>query len=98
MAVPLFLTDRAYDDVDLICSWWSENRSADQSERWYQRLVTTIDDIHQRPSNYTLASENDKFPIELRQANFGLGGKYTHRIVFTIRPDMILVLRVQHLA
>lgn len=45
-----------------------------------------------------LAQENGTFPFEVRQLNFGLGRKATHRAVFTVRPDMILVLRVRHLA
>lgn len=98
MPAPLFLTDRAHDDVDSICSWWSKNRSVEQSECWYRQLVTAFDQINTNPDHSLLAGENYKYPFELRQANFGLSGKRTHRILFTIRPDMILVLRVLHLA
>jgi hypothetical protein len=45
-----------------------------------------------------LAPENERFPYEVRQLNFGIGRKPTHRIVYTIRPREVVILRVRHLA
>lgn len=45
-----------------------------------------------------MAEESAAFPIPMKQLNFGLSGKLTHRIVFAERPDCIFVLRVRHLA
>ena len=45
-----------------------------------------------------LAAENARFPYEIRQLNFGLCPKPTHRIVYTIRPTVVAILRVRHLA
>ena len=30
--------------------------------------------------------------------NFGLGSKLTHRALFVIRPDMVYVIAIRHLA
>jgi len=98
MPHPVYLTDQAYEDVNSTCNWWAENRSVEQSERWYHKFVATIDTLKSQPDRFSHAEENAKVPIDLKQANFGLGQKLTHRIVFTIRPEMVLVFRVLHLA
>ncbi|NOY42150.1 MAG: type II toxin-antitoxin system RelE/ParE family toxin [Planctomycetes bacterium] len=98
MAHKVFLTEQAHKDVDSACSWWAENRSAKQADRWYQKFVATIDLLRSRPECFAHAQENDNLSVELRQVNFGLGQRLTHRVVYTIRPDMVLVFRVLHLA
>jgi hypothetical protein len=50
------------------------------------------------PDRFGLADENGRFPYEVRQLNFGLGSRPTHRLVFVIRPHDVVVLRVRHLA
>ncbi len=98
MALPVFLTDQAHEDVDSTCVWWEENRSAEQADRWYQKLVTSIDALKSQPERFAAVEESAKMSIKLRQVNFGSGKKWTHRIVYSIRPDMVLVLRVLHLS
>jgi len=92
------LTDQAHKDVDSTCNWWSANHSAEQAKHWYQKFVMTIDTLKSQPERFAYAEENEKLPVDLRQVNFGLGRKLTHRVVYTVRPDMVLVFRVLHLA
>lgn len=54
--------------------------------------------LEQDPARRPLAPENDHFPYELRQLNYGLGSQATHRAVFTIRDNVVLILRIRHLA
>ena len=54
--------------------------------------------LEQNPSRFPLAFENDQFPYELRQQNYGLGSNPTHRAIFTIRNNVVLILRIRHLA
>ena len=98
MPLPIFLTARAQRDVDEAYEWWSSHRSAEQAQRWRDRCVEAIDSLAANGAKCGPASENDSFPIELRQLAFGLGRRPSHRILFNIRPEMVLVLRVQHLA
>jgi plasmid stabilization system protein ParE len=92
------LTDQAHRDVAGGCRWWAEHRSAQQAERWYDKAYREMAKLPTTFNRCPLAQENESFPFEVRQFNFGLGRKATHRAVFTIRPDMILVLRVRHLS
>ena len=38
------------------------------------------------------------FPFEVRQMTYGLGSRPTHRALFVIRPDMVYVIAIRHLA
>lgn len=98
MASPVFLTERAERDVEAISTWWSEHRSTSQARRWLSEFDISLDRLGSNPERFAAAAENAKLPLEIKQMNFGLAGKKTHRAVFTIHPDKILVLRVLHLA
>jgi len=98
MPLPVYLTARAQRDVDEAYDWWSLHRSAEQAHRWRDRCVEAIDSLASKHAKCRLSPENDDFPIEIRQLAFGLGRRPSHRILFTLRPEMILVMRIQHLA
>ena len=78
--------------------WWATNRSAEQATRWYEAFAKSVLSLEQKPDRCVLAPENGQFPYEVRQLNFGIGGKPTHRILYTIRATDVVVLRVRHLA
>jgi plasmid stabilization system protein ParE len=94
----VILTDRALVELDQAHKWWSENRSPQQADRWYIGFVKKLLTLEYNPERYPLATENSFFPHEIRQFNYGLGVKLTHRALFTIRPDTVIVLRIRHLA
>lgn len=91
-------TVQAEEEFESAHSWWAMNRSRAQADRWYisftEKIRTLASDAEQCP----LARENDLFPYEVRDLHYGLGRRPTHRAVFTIRPDDVLVLSIRHLA
>ena len=59
------------------------------------RIIALADD----PERFPLAAENDAFPYDIREVHYGLGAKPTHRrLLFTIRPDMVYVFCIRHVA
>ena len=94
----VLLTDRAHEDLRNACAWWAENRSFDQAQQWYEGFAKAFDSLARNPERCPLAQENHDFSYELRQLNYGIGRRATHRAVFVIRPETVLVLRVRHLA
>ena len=63
------------------------------AQRWYEGLEAAIQSLKQMPAACALARENDAFDIELRQLVYK-----SHRIIFTIRDDIVRVLHVRHTA
>jgi plasmid stabilization system protein ParE len=92
------LAARAEAELDLACAWWEEHRSPEQARRWYENARRVLAALSDDAERYPHAEENKHYPYELRQVNFGLGSRPSHRAVFTIRGEMVLVLRIRHAA
>jgi plasmid stabilization system protein ParE len=98
MKYEVVIAARAQQEAQAAHDWWSENRSAEQAARWYDEFLKAACSLEQNPAGHATAPEDGRFPYEIRQLNFGIGRTPTHRIVYTIRPNQVVVLRVRHLA
>ena len=78
--------------------WWSENRSTQQAIRWVEGIESAIHSLVIDPEQHGIALENDAFSFTLRQLLYGLGSNATHRVLFEIRDDKVLVHTVRHVA
>jgi plasmid stabilization system protein ParE len=92
------LTDRALLEMEAAHDWWAENRSPLQAAKWYNAFADAIESLESHSERCPLSPENGLFPFEIRDYRFGVGRRKTHRAVFTIRPDMVLIVAVKHLA
>ena len=98
MSRRVILTEPAERELLEAAEWWARNRSVDQSTRWYEGFQDALATLRDNPDRRPLARENPKFPFELRELNYGLSSHPTHRALFTIRPDIVLVLTIRHTA
>jgi plasmid stabilization system protein ParE len=78
--------------------WWAEHRSLEQAARWYAGILKAIIDLEQHPERHPRAAEDGLWPYTVRQLNYGLGRKPSHRALFTIHNREVIVLRVRHVA
>ncbi|MAT72121.1 MAG: hypothetical protein CMJ58_21655 [Planctomycetaceae bacterium] len=92
------LTDRARRQLDDAAEWWSKNRSAEQAERWADLFTQAILDLGESAQRQPRARESKSLPIELRELLFGLGKKPSHRALFAIRPDQVVVYAIRHVS
>jgi len=97
MKYEVVLTHEADRNVRSILAWY-EDRSESAADRWYREFARVVVSLSNDPMRYGMARENERFPIELRQLVFGSGRRKTHRIIYTIRPDRIVVYAVRHVA
>jgi plasmid stabilization system protein ParE len=98
MNYEVLVTARAQREAQTNHDWWAEHRSAEQAARWSEEFLKAAASLGLDPDRSVLAAENDRFPYEIRQLNFGIGPKPTHRLVYAIRLREVVVLRVRHLA
>lgn len=91
-------TRRAEQDLFVAARWWAENRSATQADRWLVAIEKRIESLAISPLRCPLAPENERFSTELRELYFSIRGRPTHRIIFTVADDVVLVLAVRHVA
>ena len=79
-------------------AWWSENRSADQALRWLEGFELALASLANHPQRCSTARESNAFDFAVRELHYGLRRRATHRAVFEIRGDEVIVHSVRHLA
>ncbi|HBE67547.1 MAG TPA: hypothetical protein DDW52_05290 [Planctomycetaceae bacterium] len=57
-----------------------------------------LDTITSNSESFPLARESEELPLQVRQMLYGAGKRKTHRILFAVRPDRIVVHRIRHVA
>lgn len=92
------ITGPAKKDIQAAHDWWASQRSAKQAERWYSGVYQAIRSLEKMPERCSFATERKLLELDIRQLLFGTGRRATHRIVFTIADEKVVVLRVRHAA
>ena len=90
------ITDPAEQNIQQNYQWWCDNRDPDQAAKWYESIYPAIASLGQMPRRCAFAREQEMYAGELRQLYFGIGRKATHRIIFTIEDQAVIVLAVLH--
>jgi plasmid stabilization system protein ParE len=76
--------------------WWAVERSVDEANFWLGGLYERLQSLATAPRRCPLAAENEQFPFELRELYYGTGSRPTHRAIFIVAADLVLVLAVRH--
>lgn len=96
MSRTVVVTEQAAREIEVIAEWWAHERSVEQAERWYTGIRQAITTLAEQPERCPLATEHLDFHYELREELFGVSSRPTHRIVFTIVKQTVVVLAVRH--
>lgn len=97
MSHEVVLTEEAERGLEEVYQWYAR-QSTEAANKWYSGILQTFVSLEQNPERCPLATDNDRFPVEIRQLNYGSGRRLTHRIVFTIRPGRVIIYAIRHLA
>ena len=95
MTYSIDITDKALAEIDEALGWYAE-RSISAAIRWYVRLRQAIRSLDENPERFGLAPESEWYP-DLRQMLYGKR-RGVYRVLFKIRGDEVVVLRVRHSA
>ena len=78
--------------------WWSENRSAEQAFHWLEGFEQALSSLASNPERCSVARESEIFDIVIRELHYGVRNKPTHRAIFEIRQDEVIVYTIRHSA
>lgn len=92
------ITGSAERDIQKAYQWWHDNRSPEEAERWYDAIYPAIRTLRKMPRRCSLAAENARLPFELRELLFGIGSRATHRVLFEVDGELVIIHRVRHTA
>lgn len=98
MTFRLVVLPRAKRQLSDAALWWADHRSLAEAARWLEKIEAAIQNLASDAERYSLARESAAFDFELRQMNFGVSRRPTHRVLFSIENDSVIVYAVRHLA
>ena len=91
-------TERAAQEIVDAAVWWAGERSVTQAERWDEGIRAASAGLQESAEARPVAAERTLAGYELRELHYGLGSRATHRVIFTIVGETVLVLTVRHVA
>ena len=97
MKYEVVLADRADRQLTEISEWHARH-APDIAARWFNGFVEAVISLEENPDRFGLAHESAEFPTEIREMLYGVGRRKTHRAIFTIRPDKVVVHAIRHLS
>ncbi len=93
----VLLTKTAEVQMNAAADWYAEQNPTVAST-WFNGLLASVNSLDDNPLHYALARESEFLPVELRQMLYGSGKKTTHRILFVIREQTIVIYQIRHVA
>jgi len=97
MKLEVVLTVTAQSQMNAAADWYArENPSI--AAHWFNGLIARLDLLSDNPEQYAVAPEAEFLPVALRQMLYGSGKRITHRILFVIRKQRIVVYQIRHVA
>jgi plasmid stabilization system protein ParE len=69
-----------------------------EASRWLEGMESAIQSLAEHAERFPLATESTEFDFPLRQMSFGVSRRPTHRVLFSVHDDRVLVYAVRHLA
>jgi len=92
------LTSRAEQDITQNADWWEAYRSKEQADRWYQGIYKAMQSLSSQPARCGTAPEASELGLPLRHLLFGISRRATHRVLFRIEGDDVIIYRVLHMS
>ncbi|MBX3425367.1 MAG: type II toxin-antitoxin system RelE/ParE family toxin [Pirellulales bacterium] len=75
--------------------WWAKHRSAEQAARWYVAAYEAMRSLAETAARNPLARERELRQLAVRQFSFGLSRRPTHRILYAVRGNDVVIYRVR---
>ena len=65
MTYAVAMSEQAAREMEESAAWWAQERSVEQSERWYAGIRHAITKVAEQPDRYPRAAEEGAFPHPL---------------------------------
>jgi plasmid stabilization system protein ParE len=78
--------------------WWADHHSAEQAIVWHDGFQAALESLENQPERHPRCAESKYFSVELRELRYGVSKRPTHRAVFSIGQDEVMVYTIRHLA
>ncbi len=97
MTRDVVLTETAQQQMNAAADWYAEQNPS-VAAKWFNGLIHRLNALAENPEQYSVGRESEFLPVELRQMLYGSGKRITHRILFVIREQRIVVYQIRHVS
>lgn len=95
MEFAIRFTRRASIELHRVSDWYND-QSTGLGEEWLGGIQRAITSLSDNPERFGLSHETDQFSYELRELYYGIGRRKTHRVLFRIAEEEVIVLGIRH--
>jgi plasmid stabilization system protein ParE len=95
MKLPVRFTRTSSRELHRIADWYNDQISG-LGEKWLQGIQKTMASLSENPDRFGLAHEVDSFPYELHELYYGVGRRKTHRVLFRMTKEEVVILGIRH--
>jgi plasmid stabilization system protein ParE len=95
MKYQVYITDGANEEISSTYHYIAQ-RAPLAAKRWKKGIRAAIRSLATHPERFGLAHESASFPYQVRQMLYGR--KRNHRVLYTIRDELVVILAVRHAA
>ena len=78
--------------------WWSAHRSPSQADRWFAEINRAVQSLATMPLRFRRADEQPLMDADIHQMPVGVGRRATHRIIFGVTGQEVVIYRVRAFA
>ncbi|MBL8809304.1 MAG: type II toxin-antitoxin system RelE/ParE family toxin [Planctomycetaceae bacterium] len=97
MTREVILTETARQQMNAAADWYAEQNPS-VAAKWFNGLISRLNALSENPEQYSVARESEFMSVELRQMLYGSGKRITHRVLFVIREQRIVVYQIRHVS
>ena len=93
----VFLSVTAEQQMHSTAEWYAL-QNPEIAEAWFNGLVAALESVCDNPEQFSFANEAERLGKSFRQMLYGVGQRITHRVLFSVREDRIVVHQIRHVA
>jgi hypothetical protein len=97
MTFDVVMTDDATTRLEDIHLWFQEN-APQMANKWYNGIRDSILSLEEDPERFGVADESHNYPLALREILYGVGKRKTHRIVYSVHDQKVVIRAIRHVA
>lgn len=98
MSRRVVLSVRATKQIDQSAEWWAHHRSIEQASRWLAEIHDAIAQLAERAEMFPTCPDAKPSSRDIREMLFGLSGKVTHRVIYSLTDERVMIIAVRHVA
>lgn len=99
MNYEVIVPEEVWAELESATEWYRRRSlSVEVANQWLHGFQDAIGSLATNPDRCAIAHESVHLPYELRELLYGSGRRKTHRAIFRIVGDRVVIMAIRHVA